>query len=91
MDAADAFERADIEAVLGAAIARAFADELAMRRLVGLGLSRGGDPGLGDDQLLLRFMVCRSRRSQTERTPNGEIATPLLASSLEARVWPCAG
>jgi hypothetical protein len=36
-------------------------------------------------------MVCRSWRSQTERTPNGEIDIPCLASSLETRVWPQAG
>ena len=33
-------------------------------------------------------MVCRSWRSQTERTPKGEIVSPCLASSLEIRVWP---
>src|SRR5271165_1144494 len=36
-------------------------------------------------------MVCSSWRSQTERTPKGEIDIPCLASSLEARVWPQAG
>ena len=38
IDPPDALQRADIEGVLRAAIARAFALELAMRLLVGLGL-----------------------------------------------------
>jgi hypothetical protein len=36
-------------------------------------------------------MVCRSWRSQTERTPNGETEMPCLASSFETHVWPQAG
>ena len=36
-------------------------------------------------------MVGRSWRSQTERTPKGEIVSPCLASSFDTRVWPQAG
>ena len=36
-------------------------------------------------------MVCRSWRSQTERTPKGEIDIPCLANSFDTRVWPHAG
>ena len=80
------------------AIARAFGDEFAVGLLVGLGLLEGGDLGLGEDQaapqaifacsaLSRRFMVCRSWRSQTERTPKGEIDIPCLANSFDTRVW----
>ena len=46
IDAADALQRADIEGVLGAAIAGAFALELAVGLLVGLGLLQRGDLAL---------------------------------------------
>ena len=47
IDAADALQGADIEGVLGAAIAWAFGLELAVRFLVGLGLFQGGQLGFG--------------------------------------------
>src|SRR6188472_3234284 len=37
------------------------------------------------------FMVVRSWRCQTQRTPAGEIDRPRLASSLATRSWPQAG
>ena len=53
VDAPDALQGADIEGVLGAAIAGAFGVELAMGLLVGLGLLEGGELALGEDQALL--------------------------------------
>src|SRR5689334_1670807 len=37
------------------------------------------------------FMVVRSWRTQTLRTPKGEMLMPRLSSSFEARAWPQAG
>src|SRR5262249_9705865 len=51
--AADALEIADIERILGAAIAWMLALELAMRLLLGLGFFQGDDLRLGQRQTLL--------------------------------------
>ncbi len=53
VDASDAFQGPDIEGVLGAAVAGAFGDELAVGLLVGLGLFEGCHLRLGQDQALL--------------------------------------
>src|SRR6516162_4701040 len=47
IDPTNALQGADIEGILGAAITRAFALELAMGFLVGLGFLEGGDLGFG--------------------------------------------
>ena len=60
IDPPDALQRADIEGVLRAAIARALALELAMRLLVGLGLLERGDLGLGEQDALLRHPWLRA-------------------------------
>src|SRR5271165_7198062 len=52
VDASDAFQGPDIEGVLGAAVAGAFGDELAVGLLVGFGLLEGCDLRLGQDQAL---------------------------------------
>src|SRR5262249_30538959 len=54
IDPADTLQGADIEGVLGAAIAGTFALELAMRFLVGLGFLEGGDLGFGQQDPVLR-------------------------------------
>src|SRR6516164_9560410 len=53
IDPADTLQGADIEGVLGAAIAGAFALELAVRLLVRLGLLKGGDLGFGQQDAIL--------------------------------------
>src|SRR6202047_462445 len=54
VNAADPFHVADVERVLGAAVARAFALELAVRLLFGFGFLQGDDLRLGQDQAFLR-------------------------------------
>jgi hypothetical protein len=54
VNAADPFERADIERVLGAAVAGTGALELAMRFLVGFGLLQRRKLALGQDQAVLK-------------------------------------
>jgi hypothetical protein len=44
VDAPDALERADVEGILRAAVARAFARELTVRRLVGFGFFQRTEP-----------------------------------------------
>ena len=53
VDPTDAFERADIEGILGAAVAGALALELAVSLLVGLGFLQGGELAFGEDEALL--------------------------------------
>ena len=54
IDAADPLHVADIERVLGAAIARTFALELAMGLFLALGLLQRGQLALGQHQAFLR-------------------------------------
>jgi len=56
VDPTHALQRANIEGVLGAAVAGAFALELAMRLLVGLGLLERDDLRLGQDEAALRHL-----------------------------------
>ena len=56
IDAADAFQRADVESVLRAAIAGTFGFELALHFLFGLGLLERGELGLGEDEAFLRHL-----------------------------------
>jgi hypothetical protein len=51
-----ALQYADVKGILRAAIAGAFALELAMRLLVGLGLLERGDLGLGQQDAILRHL-----------------------------------
>src|SRR3984957_13470314 len=99
VDAADPLHVADVERILGAAIARTFALELAMRLLFALGLLQRGELAFGQHQTLPQatlassalsrfFIVSRSWRCQTPRTPAGEIEWPSLRSSLAMRIWP---
>ena len=52
IDAPDPLQIADIERILGAAVARMLALELAMRLLLRLGLFQRDELGLGQDQAL---------------------------------------
>jgi len=54
VDAPDAFHIADVERVLRGAVARAFAFELAMRLLLGLGALQRGDLRFGEHPAILR-------------------------------------
>src|SRR5262249_5662 len=56
IDPADALQGIDVKGILRAAIAGAFALELAMRLLVGLGLLERGDLGLGQQDAILRHL-----------------------------------
>ena len=95
------FMCADIEGVLGAAIAGTFALELAVDLLLGLGLLQRHDLGFGEDKALLAILASSALsrvlgvrqivRNQTVRTPNGEIDKPCFFSSLATRTWPQVG
>ena len=75
--------------------------ELAMGLLLGFGLFQRDELGLGEDQTFLGalasralsrlFMVSRSWRCHTQRTPAGETVSPRFLSSLATRTWPKAG
>src|SRR5207248_1352350 len=101
VDAPDPLQVADVERILGAAIARMFALELAMRLFLGLGLLQRHQLRLGQHQRVLGalglkalsrfFMVSRSWRCQTQRTPAGETVIARFLSSLAMRTWPKAG
>src|SRR6476646_5278842 len=101
IDSPDPFHVADVECVLRAAVAWALALELAMGFLLRLGAFERLHLGLGEHQAPCAildskafsrcFMVVRSWRCQTQRTPAGEIDRPCLASSLATRSWPQAG
>jgi len=56
IDPPNTLERADIEGVLRAAVARALAIELAMRFLIGLGLLESGDLRFGEQDAFLRHL-----------------------------------
>ena len=56
INAANAFHVADIESVLGAAIAGTFAFELAVDLLLGFGLLQSDDLGFGQHEALLRHL-----------------------------------
>src|SRR3954469_6459441 len=56
VDAPDALQRADIEGVLGDAVARALAVEFAIGFLLRLGLLHGGHLGLCQDDALLSHL-----------------------------------
>src|SRR3984893_9804805 len=56
IDTTDALERADIERILRAAVARAFALELTVRLLVGLGFFQRGELALAQHPALLRAL-----------------------------------
>ena len=79
IDPADTLQGADIEGVLGTAITGTFALKLAVRFLVGLGLLEGDVPScatLASRALRRCFIVVRSWRCHTQRTPAGEIDRP---------------
>src|SRR5262249_46325588 len=95
VDASNTLQIADIEGVLGAAVTWMLALELAVRLLLGLGLFQRDDLRLGQHQALLGalassalsrlFIVSRSWRSHTQRTPAGETVSPRCLSSLATR------
>ena len=103
VDPPDALQRADIEGVLGPAIARALALELAVRLLVGLGLLQRGDLRLGQqDQpscaTLASSALSRCFMGQVVALPHAAHAggrdrqtAAACSSSLETRTWPQAG
>jgi len=62
VDPADALQRADIECVLGAAIAGAFGVELAVGFLVGLGLLQRGELTFRQDQPFLAILASSALR-----------------------------
>src|SRR5205814_6131603 len=97
----DALQRADVEGVLRAAIARALALELAMRFLVGLGFLERGDLRLGQqDAILCRLGFERFEavlhRGQVVALPHaahtgGRDRQQRRFSASETRTWPQAG
>ena len=100
-DAAHALHVADVEGILGAAIAGMLAFELAMGFFFGFGFLQGRKLGLGEDDaswatLASRafrrfFIVSRSWRCHTQRTPAGDTVSPRFLSSLAIRTCPKAG
>ena len=95
VDAPNSLQIADIERILGAAIARMLAFELAMRLLLGLGFFQRDDLRLGQHQAFLGtfgfqrpepfvhgFEIVASR---AQRTPAGETVSPRFVSSLAIR------
>src|SRR5579872_5791121 len=101
VDAPDPLHGADVERVLGAAIARAFALEFACASFSLLAFSSAASwlsvrtrpswATLASRAFSRFFIVSRSWRCQTPRTPAGEIEWPSLRSSLAMRIWPYAG
>src|SRR5215472_13355276 len=101
IDPPDPLQGADIEGVLSATIAGAFAVELAVRLLVGFGLLESGDLGFGQQDAILRqlgfsalrrcLIEVRSWRCHTQRTPAGEIDRPCRFRASDTRTWPQAG
>src|SRR5262249_49772317 len=63
IDPAHALERADVEGVLGTAIAGTLALELAVRLLIGLGLLERDDLRLGQQDALLGYLGLEPPRS----------------------------
>ena len=98
VDAPDPLQIANIERVLGAAVARMFALKFAMGLLLGLGLFQRDELGLGQYQTFLAllasralsrlFMVSRSWRCHTQRTPNRTCTFQRIRLSIQA--WPMA-
>ena len=102
IDAAHALQRADIEGILGAAIAGAFALELAVGLLLGLGLLERGDLGFGQQDAFLRHLGFQRLQALFHRWSGRGAATrsarrparstdPRRFSALETRTWPQAG
>src|SRR5262245_17787874 len=101
VDAPNSLQIADIERILGAAVTRTLALELAMGLLLGLGLFQRDQLSLGQHQAVLGalssralsrlFMLSRSWRSHTQRTPAGETTSPFFRNSLATRSCPNAG
>jgi transposase len=79
---------------LRAAVAGALALELPLCLIALAGAFEGSNLGLGQDPAVLRtsfsrfFMVSRSWRCHTQRTPAGEMARLRRRSSLATRTWP---
>src|SRR5215212_1137019 len=67
VDPPDPLQRADREGVLRAAVAGAFAVELAVRLLVGLGLFQGGNLRFGQQDTLLRRLGFERLEAQLHR------------------------
>ena len=98
VDAAHALQIVDVERVLGALIARMLALESPCASLLGLGFSsattcasvstRPSWALLASSALSRLFMVSRSWRSQTQRTPAGETVSPRFLNSLAMPTWP---
>jgi hypothetical protein len=67
IDPSDPLQRADIEGILRAAVTGAFAVELAVRLLVGLGLFQRGDLRLGQQDTFLRRLGFERLEAQLHR------------------------
>src|SRR3954467_15554464 len=100
VDASDPLQGADVERVLRPTVAGALALELPVGFLIRLSLLQGGQLAFGQDQALFTlassalrrfFIVSRSWRCHTPRTPAGEMECPCLRISLATRIWPKAG
>src|SRR4029077_8423472 len=95
VDAPDPLQIADIERVLGAAVARMLALELAMGLLLGLGLFQRDELGLGQDQAFLGALGLQRFEPLVHglevMTPAGAHQHTRLRNSLATRTWPKAG
>src|SRR5262249_51423528 len=68
VDPAHTLQGPDVKGILSAAITRAFALELAVRFLVGLGLLESGDLGLGQQDAILRHLGFVRRNGSLPRS-----------------------
>jgi hypothetical protein len=101
VDSTDALQRTDVKGVLRPAVPGALALEFAVRFLVAMHALKRRELRLAQKATVLRdfassafsrcFIVARSWRTQTHRTPAAEIVRPCFASSLATRCWPHAG
>src|SRR5215211_7116882 len=101
VDAPDPLHVADVERVLGAAVARALALELAVASFSVLAFSKAASwpsvstrpswATLVSSALRRFFIVSRSWRCHTPRPPAGKMECPCLRISLATRIWPKAG
>jgi hypothetical protein len=87
MDPPHALQVADVERVLGSAVARMLALKLAMGLLLGLGLFQREPLSAASSALSRLVMVSRSWRCHTQHTPAGETKSPRFRNSERVSLW----